>query len=97
MKTYISIKTKDIFEELLNEVKRYAQISDLRVALGTLLRENREEEFTVLYNQWLSACQERNLIRQTLSTRQSRKHHWDTREDVDNERRKVLARLLNGK
>ncbi|QDP61678.1 MAG: hypothetical protein Unbinned8261contig1001_51 [Prokaryotic dsDNA virus sp.] len=97
MKEYISIETRDMFEGLLNEVKRFAQILDLRIGLGSLLRKEKEKEFITLYNQWLSACQERNLIRQTLSTRQSRKHHWDTRKDINNERRKVLARLLNGK
>lgn len=97
MKEYISIETRDKFEALLNEVKRFAQISDLRIGLGSLLREEREEEFIALYNQWLSACQERNLIRQTLSTHQRRKHHWDEREDVDIESRKVLARMIHGK
>lgn len=97
MKEYISTKTRDKFEVLLNEVKRFAQISDLRIGLGSLLRKEREEEFITLYNQWLSACQERNLIRQTLSTHQRRKHHWDEREDVDKESRKVLARMMYGK
>ena len=73
---HVNIKTYSLFEEMLNEVGKPIKIGNQQLGYGESIRKINFELFVSLFNQWVSLCLEKKVMRKTLSTNSEKQTEW---------------------
>tara|TARA_Y100001973_G_C5161178_1_gene313613 strand:- start:290 stop:646 length:357 start_codon:yes stop_codon:yes gene_type:complete len=74
--SHVNIKTYSLFEEMLNEVGKPIKIGDKQLGYGESIRKINFELFISLFNQWVSLCLEKGIMKKTLSSNAEKQTEW---------------------
>jgi len=73
---HINERTKPLFVEMLNKVGQEIKLGKSVLKYGDALSKVNEDEFTSLFNRWVTKCCEKNIMRKTLSTDCTKHLEW---------------------
>ena len=67
-KIYVNTESYSLFESILNEAMGEIVVSDIKVKLGSSIKQNDPEKFISKFNQWVTACLKKGVMVKTLSS-----------------------------
>ena len=82
MNKYVNIRSWDLFEEMLNA---YASIGDIKLDLGTQLRDKDLDRFKELFEKWCEECVTTPIMRKTRSSLTHKRYAWSPSRIPDEE------------
>ena len=90
---HVNERTKPLFKEMLNKIGDEVKIGKSSLKFGDAIYKLDEEEFISLFNRWVTACVEKNIMRKTLSSDYTKKLEW-SKELSDVERAWLSMEVL---
>lgn len=81
---HINARTRPMFKEMLNTLSNEVIIGKSKLKYGDAVYKLDIKEFDSLFNRWVTACCEKNIMIKTLSTDCTKKLQWsDELSDVE--------------
>lgn len=82
MNRHLNIRSWDLFEEMLNA---YASIGDIKLDLGTQLRDKDLDRFKELFEKWCEECVITPIMQKTRSSLAHKRYAWNLKKIPDEE------------
>ena len=73
---HVNARTRPLFKEMLNKIGSDIAIGKSNLKYGDAIHKLDIEEFNSLFNRWVTACVEKNIMRKTLSSDCTKKLEW---------------------
>lgn len=73
---HIDTRTRPMFKEMLNSIGSEIKVGKNRLKYGDAVYQLDIEEFNSLFNRWVTACCDKNIMRKTLSTDSEKYLKW---------------------
>lgn len=73
---HINARTRPMFKEMLNKLGSEVKVGKSNLKYGDAIYKLDMEEFDSLFNRWVTACCERNIMIKTLSTDCTKHLEW---------------------
>lgn len=73
---HINARTIPMFKEMLNSIESEIKVGKSRLKYGDAIYKLDIEEFNALFNRWVTACCDKNIMRKTLSTDSEKYLRW---------------------
>ena len=73
---HINARTRPMFKEMLNTLGNVVVVGNSRLQYGDAIYKLDISEFDSLFNRWITACSEKNIMRKTLSSNCTKKLEW---------------------
>lgn len=86
---HVNARTKPMFKEMLNRIGKEVKVGKNTLKYGDAIYKLDMEEFTSLFNIWVTACCNDGLMTKTLSTDSTKKLEWS--QDLSDVERAFLS------
>ena len=81
---HINARTRPMFKEMLNALGSKVTVGKSELKYGDAIYKLDISEFDSLFNKWVTACCEKNIMKKTLSSNCTKKLQWsDELSDVE--------------
>ena len=74
---HVDARTRPMFKDMLNTLSDDILVGKTKLKYGDAIYKLDIEEFNSLFNRWVTACCEKNIMIKTLSTDCTKKLEWN--------------------
>lgn len=73
---HVNARTRPLFKDMLNQIGKPVAVGLNTLKYGDAIYKLDKNQFESLFNQWVSKCIEKNIMRKTLSSDCTKQLEW---------------------